>query len=133
MLFRADSSSVIVHSVDIGIYEWPIKKIIQEEQVILGVGPPTLLHALKIPTPFPVHNNTLAWLPDQRGIAFADNQQSQVLVISTDRNDELPRVLFRLPSENARMTSISVSADGLWAAAGLPSWSSPIIGTGMVM
>lgn len=118
VLFRKDSKSIIVHSADIGIYEWPIRMTVEDEQEILGVGPPKLLHALNTPSPFPLYGDSLAWLPDQRSVAYADNQLSQVVVISADQNDQLPRVLFRLPSEHARMTNIAVSADGLWAAAG---------------
>ncbi len=122
VLFRADSTSVIMHSVGLGIYEWPIRRIVQEDHDVLSVGPPQQLHALPVSVQFPIFQNSLAWLPDQHSVAFADNSRSQVLVISTDANEShnnaSANVLFSLPSEHARMTSIAVSTDGLWAAAG---------------
>ncbi len=115
VLFRADSSSVVVHSVGLGIYEWPVRTIAEEDYDVLRVGPPKLLHALPVSVGFP---GSLAWLPDQRSVAFADNQQSSVLVISADPEKTSPNVLFSLSSEHARMTNVAVSPDGRWVAAG---------------
>jgi serine/threonine protein kinase/WD40 repeat protein/tetratricopeptide (TPR) repeat protein len=114
VLFDPDGRYLFTYS-GRGLFRWPIRHHSDGGTEALRVGPPELLHeATQGQRGF--HKAT--WLPDQRTLAMIDNVSTRVLVVDTTR----PRqARFRAPTlsgSHGGMTSISVSSDGRWAAAG---------------
>ncbi len=113
VLFREDGSGLVTASVTHDVYYWPIHRESDRGTHIVRVGPPRMLLALGQTTFV-----ATALLPDNRGVAVADNANRRVLIIPFDNDQTTNEMRIELPSEHGRIMSLSVSADGRWLAAG---------------
>jgi WD40 repeat protein/tetratricopeptide (TPR) repeat protein len=114
ILFDQDGRHLITLG-DRGLFRWPIRRDPDGGPEALRIGPPELLQEV---TPAEVWYNA-SWLPDHRTLAMLDNSNARVLLVDTTRPRRASigvRALFS--GSNQRMTSIAVSPDGRWAAAG---------------
>jgi serine/threonine protein kinase/WD40 repeat protein len=111
VLFDPNGESLITAG-NWGLYRWPIRVDPDHGPDALRVGPPELLREAET-------WNRAAWLPDERKIALVDNANAQVLIIdSSHPHPAWSRAMVLDAGENHRMSSVSVSPDGRWLAAG---------------
>lgn len=96
-----------------GVYRWPLTF---DEMGRLGeVGPPVLLREY----PDGASRCKATLLPGDRGVAIVDNPNARVCILDLDHPNPATSKGRVLPAgANHRMTSVSVSPDGCWAAAG---------------
>jgi serine/threonine protein kinase/WD40 repeat protein/tetratricopeptide (TPR) repeat protein len=110
VLFDRDGRGLITCG-DRGLFRWPIRPGPDGGSATLRVGPPELLRE-----PPTSHMN---WLPDHGTLAVMDNPNARVLLLNTAHpHPALSRCRALSSAPNHRMTSIDVSPDGRWAAAG---------------
>jgi WD40 repeat protein/Tfp pilus assembly protein PilF len=115
VLFDADGRNLI-SSGRWGLYRWPIGHEPDGGAEALRVGPPELLQE---GTPGRRVWVKSTWLPDQRTLAMIDNPSARVLLVDTAQARRAQVLGPALSSgTNHRMTSIAISPDGQWAAAG---------------
>jgi tetratricopeptide (TPR) repeat protein len=113
-LFDSDGRSMVTFG-ERGLFRWPIRSDQGGGAEALRVGPPELLQEA---TPGLDWHNA-CWLPEHRTLAMIDNENARVLLVDTTRPHAASRRARALSSgENHRMTSIAISPDGRWAAAG---------------
>ena len=113
VLFDRDGRSLITYG-ERGLFRWPIRDDPAAVPMHLRIGPPDLLRETTSDSWYKA-----SWLPDGRTLAMLDKTNSRVLLVDTDDPhppaNEPGVVLAR---RARRMTSIAVSPDGRWAAAG---------------
>jgi len=115
VLFDPDCRNMITYS-DRGLFRWPIRRDPEGGAEALRVGPPALLREA---TPGDTERRRASWLPDHRTIVMIDNPNTRVLLVDTTHPRRAYIQAQALSSgSNHRMTSISISPDGRWAAAG---------------
>ncbi|HKM54113.1 MAG TPA: hypothetical protein VJY33_11950, partial [Isosphaeraceae bacterium] len=101
---------------DRGLFRWPIRSDPNGGANALRVGPPELLHEA---TADPSGWNKTHWLPDHRTLVMIDNENARVVLVDTAQpHPARNRAPCLSSGSNRRMTSIAVSPDGRWAAAG---------------
>ena len=82
----------------------------------LRIGPPELLHEVASSDPA---WTKACWLPDHHTLAMIDNGNARVVLVDTAHpHPARSRAPCLSSGSNHRMTSIAVSPDGRWAAAG---------------
>jgi serine/threonine protein kinase/WD40 repeat protein/tetratricopeptide (TPR) repeat protein len=114
VLFDWDGRSLITYN-DRGLFRWPIQIDPDVGANALRVGPPELLQEA---TPGRSWYKA-SWLPDHRTLAMIDNEKARVLLVDTTHPHPARNRARALSSgSNRRMTSISISPDGRWVAAG---------------
>jgi eukaryotic-like serine/threonine-protein kinase len=115
VLFDTDGRNLI-SSGRWGLFRWPIRPDPNGGAGALSVGPPELLQEA---TPGERAWFKASWLPDHRTLAMIDNPGARVVLVDTTRPGRAHVVDRALSSgPNQRMTSIAISPDGHWAAAG---------------
>jgi serine/threonine protein kinase/WD40 repeat protein/predicted Zn-dependent protease len=114
ILFDQDGRHLITYG-DRGLFRWPIRRDPDGGAEALRVGPPELLEEA---TPARQWYQA-TWLPDHRTLAMIDNFNARVLLVDATHPRRASIGVRSLSSgSNHRMTSIAVSPDGRWAAAG---------------
>jgi WD40 repeat protein/tetratricopeptide (TPR) repeat protein len=114
ILFDQDGGHLITYG-ERGLFRWPIRRDPDGAALALSIGPPELLEDV---TPDGIWHEA-SWLPDHRTLAINDNKHARVLLVDTTRPRRASIAARSLSSgSNHRMTSIAVSPDGRWAAAG---------------
>jgi serine/threonine protein kinase/WD40 repeat protein/tetratricopeptide (TPR) repeat protein len=99
-----------------GLFRWPIRVDPDGEAEALRIGPPELLREM---TPGDVSFSKATWLPDHRTLAMIDNHSGRVLLVGTAHaRPARSRAPALASGPNRSMTSITISPDGRWAAAG---------------
>jgi serine/threonine protein kinase/WD40 repeat protein/Flp pilus assembly protein TadD len=109
VLFQPDGRSLVSCGPP-GLYRWPIRGEEEAGYVHLRIGPPISLRAGQ---PEPVCHRA-AWIPGGPVLAATDNENACVRLLDL----AILGQSSTLPSEHHRMTSIAISPDGRWAAAG---------------
>jgi serine/threonine protein kinase/WD40 repeat protein/tetratricopeptide (TPR) repeat protein len=113
VLFHPDGQCLISSS-KWGLYRWPIRPDPDRAPDAIFVGPPDLLREYA-----GTEWARATWVPDHRTLALVDNANAQVLLIDTSHPHAAWSRAAALDSgANHRMTSVSVSPDGRWLAAG---------------
>jgi serine/threonine protein kinase/WD40 repeat protein/tetratricopeptide (TPR) repeat protein len=120
VLFHPDGHRLI-SSTRSGFYRWPIRRDPDSGVDAICVGPPELLW--EVDGWFPLESApwwiTAAWLPDHRTLALIDNLGARVLLVDSSRRHPAWSHAPALDAGvNRRMTTVSVSPDGRWLAAG---------------
>jgi WD40 repeat protein/Flp pilus assembly protein TadD len=114
ILFDQDGRHLITYG-ERGLFRWPIGNDPDGRALALSIGPPELLEEV---TPDGFWHKA-SWLPDHRTLAINDNKHAHVLLVDTTGPRRVSIGVRSLSSGlNHRMTSIAVSPDGRWAAAG---------------
>ncbi|HKB39174.1 MAG TPA: protein kinase, partial [Gemmataceae bacterium] len=112
VLFHPDGRSLVTYG-ERGLFRWPVQPDPQHGPDALRVGPPQFLS----PTTPGSTSWKCAWVPGHRQLAMTDNPNARVLLIDAFSPNARPPLI--LPAgQNHRMTSIAISPDGRWAAAG---------------
>ena len=113
VVFHPDGTCLISSS-QWGLYRWPVCPEPEHGADGIRVGPPELLRETGA-----AEWNRASWLPDHRTVALIDNSQASVfLVDSTQPQPAWSRAAALDSGDNSRMTSVAVSSDGRWLAAG---------------
>jgi WD40 repeat protein len=112
VLFHPDGKSLIGYG-RTGLYAWPICLDAPAGADVRRVGPPQLLHRANQPQWYKA-----AWMPGHRTLAVIDNGARRVWFVDLTEPQAAAKQWTWLPSKHHRMTSITVSPDGRWAAAG---------------
>jgi serine/threonine-protein kinase len=112
-LFHPDGGSLIIFG-ERGLHRWPVSPD-PSGAGVLRLGPPELLR-----DPDQTFNMLpAAWLPGHRALAYLDNAEARVLVHDLDDPGPAPDLSRAFSAgRNHRMTSLAVSPDGRWMAAG---------------
>jgi serine/threonine protein kinase/WD40 repeat protein/tetratricopeptide (TPR) repeat protein len=118
VLFDSDGSGVITCSRS-GAYRWPIRPDSMRGPDAISMGPPELLWERLSDNEFAC----ASWLPDRRTLAIIDNARRQVVLVDTRSSHPAESRAIPLEAANQSMTSLAVSPDGRWLAAG--SWYAP--------
>jgi tetratricopeptide (TPR) repeat protein len=114
ILFDQEGRHLIIYGKR-GLFRWPIRRDPDCGAMALSIGPPELLEEV---TPEGTWQKAI-WLPDHRTLAITDNRNARVLLVDTTRPRRASTGARSLSSgSNRRMTSVAVSPDGRWAAAG---------------
>src|SRR5262249_27566483 len=115
VLFHPDGRSLISYGAW-GLNRWPISSDLMHGGDSLRIGPPELMRettSLKWPRAI--------WMPDHRTLALIDNGNARVLLIdSRHPHPAWGRATALDSGDNRDLTSVAVSPDGHWLAAG--SW-----------
>ena len=115
VLFHPEGESLIIAN-DWGLDRWPIRRDPEGGATALRIGPPELLSAVG------THEKgwpRACWLPDRRTLALSDNDNARVLLIDCSHpHPAWSRTTALDSGANNRMTSVAVSSDGRWLAAG---------------
>jgi WD40 repeat protein/Tfp pilus assembly protein PilF len=115
VLFDVDGRNLITSS-RWGLFRWPIRPEPDGGAEVLLVGPPELLQDQ---TPGQRESFKASWLHDHRTLAMIDNLGARVLLVDTTHPRRAGLRDRALASgSNHRMSSIAISPDGRWAAAG---------------
>ena len=97
-----------------GLFRWPIRDDPAAGSDALRIGPPVLLRETTSDSWFKA-----SWLPDGRTLAVLEKTSSRVLLVDTQaRHPARKRARALSTPSRSNMTSIAVSPDGRWAAAG---------------
>jgi eukaryotic-like serine/threonine-protein kinase len=113
VLFDSDGRSLITYG-DCGLFRWPIRLDPDGGAEALRVGPPELLQETSGGSSYQA-----SWLPDHRTLAMTERANARVLLVDTTHpHPALSRARALSSGSNHRMTSIAISPDGRWAAAG---------------
>jgi serine/threonine protein kinase/WD40 repeat protein/tetratricopeptide (TPR) repeat protein len=127
VLFEPNGQSLITYC-RAGLYRWPIRFDDQAplsvspqprgeiQKGVWRVGPPQLLGRGMSARIFGYCK--AAWMPSCKGLVVADNDNARVVLIDLTRSRLATSRAAALPSKHHKMTSIAVSPDGRWAAAG---------------
>ena len=111
-LFDSDDPGIIT-SGRWGTYRWPIRPDSGRGSDAISIGPPELLWEGSDDWA------CASWLPDRRTLAIIDNTRAQVVLVDSRRpHPALSRAIALDAGRNRRMTSVAVSPDGHWLAAG---------------
>jgi serine/threonine protein kinase/WD40 repeat protein/Flp pilus assembly protein TadD len=114
VLFQPDGQGLI-SSGKRGLYRWPIRPDPDRGPDAIRVGPPELLRE----TADNFEWKKATWLPDHQTLALIDNVNARVLLVDSSRPHPAWNRAVALDSgENRRMTTVAVSPDGRWLAAG---------------
>ena len=113
VLFHPSGLGLITYS-EQGLTHWPIRANGVGGPAALRIGPPRKLLGV---SPEEIHWKA-AWLPGYQALAATDNENRRVILVDVAGPGPPPAAPLVLPSEHDRMTSIAVSPDGRWAAAG---------------
>jgi WD40 repeat protein/tetratricopeptide (TPR) repeat protein len=137
VLFHPDGQSLIT-SGGKALYRWPIRQTSvsgpeagREKVGERRVGPPQLIKATG-----PNGWQKATWMPGHRALGVLDNANARVWLIDLDVSSSPAKKIgsrgalenqqpAALQSEHSRMTSIAISPDGRWAAAG--GWKERVI------
>jgi tetratricopeptide (TPR) repeat protein len=121
ILFDQEGQHLITYG-ERGLFRWPIRRDPDGGAEALRIGPPELLEEV---VPAGAWRKA-SWLPDHRRLAINDNKHARVLLVDTTRPRRASIGVRSLSSgSNHRMTSVAVSPDGRWAAAG--GWKEAVI------
>ena len=113
VLFHPDGQHLI-SSGRWGLFRWPIQPDPDRGADAIRVGPPELLRE-----PSGREFWKATWLPDQKTLAYVENENARiVLVDSSHPHPAWSRATAFDSGANKRMTSLAVSPDGRWLAAG---------------
>jgi len=113
VLFHPDGQYLISSS-RWGLYRWPIGPDPDRGPDAIGIGPPELLREYT-----GREWARATWLPDHRTLALIDNANARVLLVdSSHPHPAWSRAAALDSGENRRMTTVSISPDGRWLAAG---------------
>jgi len=113
VLFDSDSRSLVTYG-DWGLFRWPIRLDPDGGANALRVGPPELLQETTGSGWYKA-----SWLPDHRTLAMTDQVNARILLVDTTHpHPARGRARALSSGANHRMTSIAISPDGRWAAAG---------------
>ena len=114
VLFDSDGRGVVT-SGRWGAYRWPIRPDSAQGPDAISIGPPELLWESISDNEWPC----ASWLPDRRTLAIIDNARAQVMLVdSRSSHPAQSRAIALDAGENHSMTSLAVSPDGRWLAAG---------------
>jgi tetratricopeptide (TPR) repeat protein len=114
VLFDPDGRGVITSGMW-GLHRWPIRPDPGGGPDAIRVGPP---EPLWDGSPGGEWNDT-CWLPDHRTLALIENATARVMLVDTRHHHPArSRAMALDAGENRRMTSVAVSPDGRWLAAG---------------
>jgi len=115
VLFHPDGQRLISSSRwGWGLCRWPISLDLDRGPDAICIGPPELLRETA-----ESEWKKATWLPDRRTLALIDNANAQVLLVdSSHPHPSWSRATALDSAKNYRMTSVAVSADGRWLAAG---------------
>lgn len=112
VMFHSDGQGLLTNSKGMGLHHWPIRRELVDGSELLTIGPPTLLKELDSDEFI-----AAAWLPNKRDIAIADSGNRRIFVVPSERAVRTSDSVS-FASEHNRITSIAVSPDGRWLAAG---------------
>ena len=111
--FHPDGGSLI-SSGKWGLYRWPIQPDPDGRSGAIRIGPPELLWESG-----GADWSKATWLPDHRNLALIDNANARVLLVdSLHPHPAWSRSTVLDSDGNKRMTTVGVSPDGRWLAAG---------------
>ncbi len=95
-----------------GVLYWPIARD-GAQPTLVHIGPPqTLCEAM------PLDYCKACWIDNGQRIAINDANRQQIVLMDADPHDEVNHPVQRLPSQYARITSLSASPDEKWLASG---------------
>jgi serine/threonine protein kinase/WD40 repeat protein/tetratricopeptide (TPR) repeat protein len=119
VLFDRDGREIVTCGRS-GVYRWPIHPDSAHWPDAISIGPPELLWEKNGDSEF----SYASWLPDHRTLAIIDNAGAQVMLVdSRGPHPAQSRAIALDSGGNRGMTSVAVSPDGHWAAAG--GWYTP--------
>jgi eukaryotic-like serine/threonine-protein kinase len=113
-LFDTDGRGIIT-SGSWGVYRWPIRPDSGRGPNAISIGPPELLWESFSDNEW----SCASWLPDGRTLAIIENGTAQVMLVdSRGPHPAQSRASALDAGANESMTSLAVSPDGHWVAAG---------------
>jgi serine/threonine protein kinase/WD40 repeat protein len=113
VLFHPSGQGLITYSQQ-GLTHWPIRANGAGGATVWRIGPPRKLAGVSPEEEW----WKAAWLPGSQALAVADRANKRVLVVDVAGPAPAAAPPVGLSSEHGRMTSIAVSPDGRWVAAG---------------
>jgi WD40 repeat protein/tetratricopeptide (TPR) repeat protein len=98
-----------------GLFRWPISPDPERGAEALRIGPPELLRELETG----MMDYSVTWMPDKRTLLVVDNANARLLLVdAASTHAARSRAPSLSSGSNRRMTSLSISPGGKWAAAG---------------